>query len=76
MLKQFILLAIANFLFFLGNSIFLLLNIYVAQIGGSKIYIGIIMGLPNAVLVLMMWIYRNKIDYLNKRKYLILASII
>lgn len=43
--------------------------------GASKTYIGIIMGLATATLVALTFLFRDKIDFINKKKYLFIASI-
>ncbi len=69
-------LAFANFFFFLSNSFFHLLPIYLDDLNASKSYIGIIMGLTPAVLVCFTWILRNKIDFINQRKSLLVSSLL
>lgn len=72
---HFYLLALANFFFFLANSFFHLFPIYMGQIGASTTYIGLIMGLTSGMSVILTWTFRNRIDFVNKRKFLFYSSV-
>lgn len=72
---NFYLLALANFFFFLANSFFHLFPIYMGEIGASTTYIGLVMGLTSAMAVVLTWAFRNKVDFINKQKFLFYAGL-
>lgn len=74
-MANFYLLALANFFFFLANSFFHLFPIYMGEIGASTTYIGLVMGLTSAMAVVLTWAFRNKIDFINKQKFLFYAGL-
>ncbi|HCL57812.1 MAG TPA: hypothetical protein DHW82_12505 [Spirochaetia bacterium] len=74
--RNFIFLAFSNFFFFAGNSFFHLLPLYLGKIGGSKTYIGVVMGLTTGLMVLLSWSLRNKIDFLDKKKFVIYSALL
>ncbi len=75
LIKNFILLALANFCFFTSVAAFYVLPVYLAKLNATKTYIGIAMGSTNIFQMLMIIILVNKIDFINKRKLLIYTSI-
>lgn len=72
---NFYLLAFSNFFFFLGNSFFHLFPIYMDHLGATSTYIGIIMGMTGGISVFLTWTFRNKIDFMNKRRFILLAGL-
>ncbi len=75
MAKPFTFLAFSNFFFFLGNSFFHLFPKYLGDLHASETYIGIIMGLTPGVLVIFTYFFKNSIDFLNKKKFLIFSAV-
>lgn len=71
---RFFFLALSNFFFFLGNALFHLFPIYLGEMGASRTYIGLIMGATTATLVVFTFLLRNRIDFLDKKKYLLLSA--
>ncbi len=74
-IKNFFLLAVANFCFFTGIASFHLLPVYLAKLNATKTYIGVAMGIMNIFQMLMIIFLLNKIDFINKRKLLIYTAI-
>lgn len=74
MLKNFLYLSFSNFFFFLGGAVFHIFPNYLALLDASKGYIGLIMGLNSGVMVALTWLLRNKIDHLNKQRFILLAA--
>ena len=75
-LKSFIILFITNFLFFLGFNLLNILPMYLTLLNVTSSYIGIIMGIPMFMLVVITLIYMNTIDLIDKKKYLLLAFLL
>jgi len=66
-LKSFIILFITNFLFFLGFNLLNILPMYLTLLNVTSSYIGIIMGIPMFMLVVITLIYMNTIDLIDKK---------
>lgn len=69
--RNFIFLWFSNFFFFLTVAFFHMFPNYLTKLGASKTYIGSIMGLVNFIQIFLILLYRNKVDYVNKKKILL-----
>ncbi len=74
--SDFFLLSGANFLFFFTTGLFFFFPVFLAKIGGTKTFIGFMMGLPAAIQIFFGLKIRNKIDFINKKMILLWSSVL
>ena len=71
--RQFLRATVTNFFFFLSLNVFVLLPLYIHQLGGSEIDIGVVMGWYSAVGIICQPLVGPWIDAIGRRPFLLLG---
>jgi len=66
---------LTNFFFFSGQNGFVLLPLYVKQLGGSEVEIGVVMGVYSAVGIVVQPLLGPWIDALGRRPFMLLGIV-
>ncbi|MGQ9632458.1 MAG: MFS transporter [bacterium] len=74
--RDFLLLALGNFFFFFNIHSFLLLPLYIKELGGGEFHIGIIMGTMSITNVAMVPFVGDLIDRFGRKRFLLMGSFI